>query len=112
MVKEDITGRPVEIGDYIAYPNQGSLEVAKVLNLRHAKYQSLSFKLSCQMSMIGSKYVYKQKGTGIDALRHHNSYFYKIFYSDSFIILDLKSDPVDERLLKSRTQLIKDEKSK
>lgn len=102
----DINGVELQVGDYVAYPNQGSLEVAKVLKIIPNSYRE-KVKLSCEI-YIHPRYMYKQRGTGILSLDRHNSYFYRNLYS--FIILNISGDPVDEKVLKSRQQILKHEK--
>ena len=108
-MKEDILGRPLKEGNYVAYPNHGTLEVAKVLKMMGTKSWSNRVKLSCELIII-KNWTSKQKGTQIEDLSRHNSYFYRGLYGTNFIILDLPDDPVDENKLKSREQLQNEQK--
>jgi hypothetical protein len=109
MVKEDIFNRILSEGDYVAYPNQGSLEVAKVIKMMGTKSWSNRVKLSCEL-IINKNWASKQKDTQIEDLSRHNSYFYRELYGTNFIILDLPDDPVNENNLKSRKQLQNEQK--
>jgi hypothetical protein len=107
MVAEDIFGKQLKIGDYIAFPCFSTIEICKVLSFGKGRYPKT--KLSCEF-IIGSKwrggeYTWKKIG-GLEDLKNHNSYYYRSI--GDFIILDLPDNPVDETKLINRVKLIKD----